>query len=77
MNDIRENPRRSAGPNQLLLSIDDELWLMAEQRTQEILGTVQPNVVSEVNRRQIIDYVQRLIGGFYGSEVCLIQFSYL
>jgi len=42
---------------------------MAEERAQEVLCTIQPNVVSEVNRKQIIDFVQRLIGGYYGGEV--------
>ncbi|KAK8977619.1 hypothetical protein V6N11_013404 [Hibiscus sabdariffa] len=51
------------------LSIDDELWLLAEQRTQEILCIIQPALFSEENRKSIIAYFQRLIKGFYGSEV--------
>ncbi|XVF41223.1 hypothetical protein PTKIN_Ptkin01aG0263300 [Pterospermum kingtungense] len=51
------------------LSIDAELWLMAEQRTQEILCIIQPSLVSEERRKSIIGYFQRLIKGFYGIEV--------
>nr|KYP69481.1 hypothetical protein KK1_008672 [Cajanus cajan] len=42
---------------------------MAEERAQEILWTIEPNVLSEVNRKDVIDYVQRLIRGYYGAEV--------
>ncbi|KAL5075324.1 hypothetical protein RYX36_014308 [Vicia faba] len=69
MDTIQENLLASSSPNQPHLPIDEELWLMAEERAQEILCTIQPNVVSEVNRKQIIDFVQRLIGGYYGGEV--------
>ncbi|XP_058767442.1 uncharacterized protein LOC131641143 isoform X2 [Vicia villosa] len=69
MDTIQENLLLSSSPNQPHLPIDEELWLMAEERAQEILCTIQPNVVSEVNRKQIIDFVQRLIGGYYGGEV--------
>ncbi|KEH35564.1 putative polynucleotide adenylyltransferase [Medicago truncatula] len=55
--------------NQKLFLMDEELWFMAEERAQEVLYTIQPNVVSEVNRKRIIDFVQRLIGGYYGGEV--------
>ncbi|XP_022764860.1 uncharacterized protein LOC111310036 [Durio zibethinus] len=51
------------------LSIDAELWLMAEQRTQEILCVIQPALVSEERRKSIIGYFQRLIKGYYGIEV--------
>ncbi|XVF00370.1 hypothetical protein REPUB_Repub03eG0279700 [Reevesia pubescens] len=51
------------------LSIDTELWLMAEQRTQEILCIIQPALVSEEKRKRIIGYFQRLIKGYYGIEV--------
>ncbi|KAG4196570.1 hypothetical protein ERO13_A06G179700v2 [Gossypium hirsutum] len=51
------------------LSIDTELWLLSEQRTQEILCIIQPSLVSEQNRQNIIAYFQRLIKGYYGIEV--------
>ncbi|XP_007011348.2 PREDICTED: uncharacterized protein LOC18587491 isoform X1 [Theobroma cacao] len=51
------------------LSIDAELWLMAEQRIQEILCIIQPALVSEERRKSIVGYFQRLIKGYYGIEV--------
>lgn len=51
------------------LSIDSELWLMAEQRTQEILWIIQPAMASEQKRKEVIDYIQRLIKGYYATEV--------
>ena len=66
--DRQENLLPSSMPSQLL-SIDKELWQMAEERAQEILWTIQPNVLSEVNRKDVIDYVQRLIRDYYGAEV--------
>ncbi|GMI72465.1 hypothetical protein like AT3G56320 [Hibiscus trionum] len=59
----------SSSNNPHPLSIDDELWLLAEQRTQEILCIIQPALFSEENRQSIIAYFQRLIKGFCGSEV--------
>ncbi|KAF3446515.1 hypothetical protein FNV43_RR11694 [Rhamnella rubrinervis] len=59
----------SSSSNPDPLSIDDELWLMIEQRAQEILCTIQPNVVSELRRKEVINYVQRLIKGYLGNEV--------
>ncbi|XP_027903871.1 uncharacterized protein LOC114163765 [Vigna unguiculata] len=68
MDDKQENLLSSTLPSHLL-SIDEELWQMAEERAQEILWTIEPNVLSEVNRKDVIDYVQKLIRGCYGSEV--------
>jgi len=69
MGTIQQNVLPYSLLNQQLFSMDEELWFMAEERAQEVLCTIQPNVVSEVNRKQIIDFVQRLIGGYYGGEV--------
>lgn len=69
MEDRQENSLPSSVPNQQPLSIDEELWLLAEERAQEILCTIQPNVISEVNRKEVIEYVQRLIRSYYGAEV--------
>jgi len=66
--DRQENLLAFSMPSQLL-SIDEELWRMAEERAQEILWTIEPIVLSEVNRKDVIDYVQRLIRGYYGAEV--------
>lgn len=56
-----------------ILSIDEEIWQMAEERTQEILYTIQPNVVSELNREGVTDFVQSLIRGYYGAEVRILN----
>ncbi|XP_062001280.1 uncharacterized protein LOC133718452 isoform X2 [Rosa rugosa] len=49
--------------------ISMDKWLTAEHRVQEILWAVQPNVASEWRRRELIDYVQRIIKGHFGTEV--------
>ncbi|XP_050385503.1 uncharacterized protein LOC126802025 isoform X2 [Argentina anserina] len=49
------------------LSMDK--WLIAEQRVQEILWAVQPSVASEWKRRDLIDYIQRVVKGSFGTEV--------
>ncbi|KAE9613907.1 putative polynucleotide adenylyltransferase [Lupinus albus] len=67
MEDTKQN--LSPFPNPKPLSIDAELWEIAEERVQEILNVIQPNVVSESIRKEIIDYVQWLIRGYYGAEV--------
>ncbi|KAK7410824.1 hypothetical protein VNO78_01959 [Psophocarpus tetragonolobus] len=67
MDDKQVNPLPSSSASQLL-SIDEELWRMAEERAQEILWTIEPNVLSEVNRKDVIDYVQRLIRSSSGAE---------
>jgi len=69
MGTIQQNVLPFSLFNQQLFSMDDELWFMIEERAQEVLCTIQPNVLSEVNRKRIIDFVQRLIGGYYGGEV--------
>lgn len=71
MEGIRENllPSSLSMPNQRPISIDEELWLMVEERAQEILCIVQPSLISEVNRKEVINYVQRLIRGYYKAEV--------
>jgi hypothetical protein len=55
--------------DQKIISIDEELWLMVEERAQEIICIVQPNIISEANRNKIIDFVRRLVGGCCGGEV--------
>lgn len=69
MDTIQQNVLPYSLLNQQLFSMDEELWFMAEERAREVLCTIQPNVVSEANRKRIIDFVQRLIGGYYGGEV--------
>ncbi|ESW09614.1 hypothetical protein PHAVU_009G141900 [Phaseolus vulgaris] len=52
-----------------LLSMDEELWNMIEERAQEILWTIEPNLLSEENRKDVIHYVRKLIGDYYGAHV--------
>ncbi|XP_012091160.1 uncharacterized protein LOC105649191 isoform X1 [Jatropha curcas] len=59
----------SSSLNLCPLSIDPELWLMAEQRIQEILRIIQPTLASEQKRKEVIDYIRRLIKGYYATEV--------
>ncbi|KAH9607877.1 hypothetical protein KSS87_013267 [Heliosperma pusillum] len=46
-----------------------EVWARAEAATQDIIRQVQPTVVSEERRRDVLDYVQRLLKGYLGCEV--------
>jgi hypothetical protein len=69
MGTIQGNLLLSSSLDQKQISMDEELWFMAEERAQEILCIIQPNVVSEANRKKVIDFVKRLIGGYYGGEV--------
>lgn len=66
---ISSLPSSSSLPNPDPLSIDGEIWLMAEKRTQEILCAIQPTVDSEKARKEVIDYVQSLIQRYYATEV--------
>ncbi|XP_031271328.1 uncharacterized protein LOC116129750 [Pistacia vera] len=59
----------SSSPNQHPLAIDTELWLMAEERIQEILCIIQPALASEQKRKGVIEYLQQLINSYYGVEV--------
>lgn len=68
---MEDRQKASSGSDSSELSMDPELWLIAEQRTKEILWAIQPNVASEWRRRELIDYIQRVIKGFFGTEVIL------
>uniref|UniRef100_A0A5B6Z1Q5 Polymerase nucleotidyl transferase domain-containing protein n=1 Tax=Davidia involucrata TaxID=16924 RepID=A0A5B6Z1Q5_DAVIN len=59
----------SSSSNPSPSSIGAERWARAEQATQKIICQVQPTVVSEERRKEVIDYVQRLIRGRLG---CLV-----
>ncbi|XP_048490119.1 uncharacterized protein LOC104898183 isoform X2 [Beta vulgaris subsp. vulgaris] len=52
-----------------LSSFSPEVWARAEQTTHEIIRQVQPTVVSEERRRDVVDYVQRLLKGYLGCEI--------
>lgn len=60
---------QSSSPNPNPTAIGAGRWGKAEQTTQEIISRVQPTVVSEERRKEVIDYVQRLIRGCLGCEV--------
>lgn len=46
-----------------------EFWKRVEEATREIIEQVHPTLVSEDRRRDVIDYVQRLIKMTLGCEV--------
>ncbi|KAK9279936.1 hypothetical protein L1049_013620 [Liquidambar formosana] len=50
-------------------SIDAESWARAEQTTKEIVCMIQPTAVADQKRKEVIDYVQRLIRCCLGCEV--------
>ncbi|XP_010252088.1 PREDICTED: uncharacterized protein LOC104593785 [Nelumbo nucifera] len=62
-------PSSSSSPNPNPFSIGAGSWSRAELTTHEIVCRIQPTVVSEERRKAVIDYVQRLIRGYLGSEV--------
>lgn len=66
---MEDRQKACSGSDSSELSMDPELWLIAEQSTKEILSAVQPNVASEWRRRELIDYIQRVIKGCFGTEV--------
>uniref|UniRef100_A0A1J3JTD5 Poly(A) RNA polymerase gld-4 n=1 Tax=Noccaea caerulescens TaxID=107243 RepID=A0A1J3JTD5_NOCCA len=49
--------------------IEKELWMLAEERAQEILCTIQPVFVSDRTRNEIIKHVQTLVKDRFGIEV--------
>ncbi|KAG7561076.1 polymerase nucleotidyl transferase domain [Arabidopsis thaliana x Arabidopsis arenosa] len=51
------------------LLIEEESWMIAEERAHEILCTIQPALVSDKSRNEIIDYVRTLIKSHDGIEV--------
>lgn len=50
-------------------SIPEESWKRAEQATCEIVCKIQPTLVADEKRRQVLDYVQGLIRNSLGCEV--------
>ncbi|KAL3717908.1 hypothetical protein ACJRO7_003100 [Eucalyptus globulus] len=59
----------SSPPKAHSLSFGVEVWMIAEQRIQEILSAIQPTPLSEEKRQRVIEHVQRIIRGHYGTEV--------
>ena len=50
-------------------SVPVEAWSRAEKTTHEILCRIQPTLGADQRRREVVDYVQRLIKYFVGCEV--------
>lgn len=72
LTDERQVPFPS--PDPISLSIGDNCWRRAESIAAEIIGQVQPTVVSEQRRKAVIGCVQRLIRNCLGCEVILLPF---
>ncbi|KAJ6806395.1 uncharacterized protein M6B38_174290 [Iris pallida] len=49
--------------------VADSSWRRAEEATADVIESIQPTMVSERRRKEVVEYVQRLIGGFLGCEV--------
>lgn len=50
-------------------TITAECWAAAEQITQQILYGLQPTLMADHKRKEVIDYVRRLIRRYLGCEV--------
>ncbi|CAA7028847.1 unnamed protein product [Microthlaspi erraticum] len=48
--------------------IEEEVWMFAEERAQEILSTIQPVFVADRSRKEIIDHVKTLLKDHFGVE---------
>ncbi|KAG9445479.1 hypothetical protein H6P81_016819 [Aristolochia fimbriata] len=59
----------SSSSNPPPLSIASECLQRGEETTCEIIYRIQPTVVSEQRRRDVVEYIQRLIRGWVGCEV--------
>ncbi|XP_074286444.1 uncharacterized protein LOC141611733 isoform X2 [Silene latifolia] len=55
--------------NQRPLAVSDRSWLVGEKTTQKILSVIQPTIDSESRRKEIIEYLQRLIVDSFGIKV--------
>lgn len=62
-----------AEPNRL--EIGAENWAAADRAAAEIIRKVQPTPVSEERRKEVVDYIQRLIRDCLGAEVKNSKFS--
>ncbi|KAK4344967.1 hypothetical protein RND71_035143 [Anisodus tanguticus] len=49
--------------------LDSERWFRAEERTNDLIGCIQPNQSSEEQRNAVADYVQRLIMKCFPCQV--------
>ncbi|XP_074311885.1 uncharacterized protein LOC141647556 [Silene latifolia] len=67
MGDLRET--NGVVLEEKLPCIGQEVWEVAEAATGEIIRRVQPTVVSEERRKDVIEYVHWLLKGYLGCEV--------
>lgn len=77
MGDIQEPNLSSTeqGPpesNPIPSRIGAERWAIAEKETHKIICQFQPTVVSDKRRRDVIDYVRRLIRNCVACEVRIL-----
>lgn len=49
--------------------ISAESWARAETTAKEIVSRIQPTLVADHKRKDVIEYVQRLLGHCIGCEV--------
>lgn len=59
----------SANPLPVAIDVSTECWAKAELRTRELIYQIQPTVVSENQRKAVVQYVQRLVRRRIGCEV--------
>lgn len=52
--------------------LDAERWMMAEERTAELIACIQPNQPSEERRKAVALYVKRLIMKCFSCQVGLL-----
>ncbi|CAK9142709.1 unnamed protein product [Ilex paraguariensis] len=63
------SPKQMVHSNPDPLSIREDCWAVAEETTQEVVNCIHPTLDSEEKRKDVIDYVQRLISTALGCEV--------
>jgi hypothetical protein len=57
--------------------VTEEAWSAAEETTAEILRRIQPTLAADRRRREVVDYVQRLIHFGARCEVILLVLPFL
>ncbi|KAL7254236.1 hypothetical protein ACSBR1_008604 [Camellia fascicularis] len=55
--------------------LDPDRWLMAEERTAELIACIQPNQLSEERRNAVASYVQRLITRCFSCQEKVFTFG--
>lgn len=62
-----ENPRPS--------SIPDETWILAEKTITHVITKIQPTKLSDERRRNVVEYIQKIVKTKLGCEVNLFSTS--